>query len=40
MSYSPWGRKNLDTTEQLTLSLFTSPVIKLILEDWLVCVRD
>ena len=38
MSYSPWGRKNLDTTERLTLSLFTSPVIKLILEDWLVCV--
>ena len=33
VGYSPWGRKNLDTTERLTLSLFTSPVIKVILED-------
>ena len=23
MGYSPWGRKESDTTEQLTLSLFT-----------------
>ena len=22
MGYSPWGRKELDTTEKLTLSLF------------------
>ena len=26
MSYSPWGRRELDTTEQLTLLLFSSRV--------------
>ena len=26
MGYSPWGHKELDTTEQLTLSLSGSPV--------------
>ena len=26
VGYSPWGPKELDTTEQLTLSLFIMPV--------------
>ena len=29
MSYSPWGRKESDTTEQLTLLLFSSRVGRL-----------
>ena len=29
MSYSPWGRRELDTTEQLTLLLFSSRVGRL-----------
>ena len=28
MGYSPWGRKESDTTEQLTLSLFTFPQLQ------------
>ena len=30
--YSPWGHKGLDTTKQLTLSLFTEFIQVLILE--------
>ena len=26
MGYSPWGQKELDTTEQLTLLLFTKRI--------------
>ena len=31
MGYSPWGHKELDMTEQLTLSLFLPPKIKLLI---------
>ena len=31
MCYSPWGGKELDTTEQLTLSLFSKSKIIVIL---------
>ena len=27
MGYSPWGRNELDTTEQLTLSLSNKPAV-------------
>ena len=30
MDYSPWGRKKLDTTEQLSLSLSYDPAIPLL----------
>ena len=30
VAYSPWGCKELDTTERLTLSLFTSDLFNLI----------
>ena len=39
MSYSPWGHKQSDTTEQLTLLLSTWP--KVWLNNWLTeCVRE
>ena len=33
--YSPWGRKNCDTTEQLSLSLDVVRVRKAVI--WLIC---
>ena len=34
LGYSPWGRKELDTTEQLTLSLFTTLKASWVIQQW------
>ena len=40
VGYGPWGHKELDTTEQLTLSLFIFIFAEVCLGTWAVCPPD